>query len=59
LAIATVPVTLLAVPVVFWFKVGTSADWIVDMTTYVPFPRKYEPLVTAPAKAFIPNCAVV
>ena len=25
LAIATVPVTLAAVPVVFWFKVGTSA----------------------------------
>lgn len=28
LAIATVPVTLLAVPVVFWFRVGTSAATI-------------------------------
>ena len=28
LAIATVPVTLLAVPVVFWFSVGTSAATI-------------------------------
>jgi len=27
--------------------------------TFVPLPRKYAPLVTAPAKAFIASCAVV
>jgi hypothetical protein len=32
---------------------------MVDMTTFVPLPRKYEPEVTAPAKAFIAPCAVV
>jgi hypothetical protein len=52
-------VTFDAVPDVFWFNVGTSAAWIVDITTFVPLPRKYDPLVTAPAKAFIANCAVV
>lgn len=46
-ALATEP----AEPVVFWFKVGTSAAWIVAITTSVPLPRKYEPLVTAPARA--------
>jgi hypothetical protein len=59
LATATVPVTLAAVPVVFWFKVGTSAAWIVAITTFVPLPRRYEPLVTAPANVFIAACAVV
>lgn len=29
------------------------------MTTFVPLPRKYEPLVTAPANAFMAVCAVV
>ena len=29
-----------AVPVVFWFKVGTSPTEIVAITTLVPFPRK-------------------
>jgi hypothetical protein len=53
------PVTDAAVPVVFWFSVGTSAAWIVDITTFVPLPRKYEPLVTAPANVFIAPCAVV
>jgi hypothetical protein len=52
-AIATVPVTLAAVPVVFWLSVGTSATCMVFITTFVPSPRKYDPLVTAPAKAFI------
>ena len=32
---------------------------MVDITTFVPLPRKYEPLVTAPAKAFIAVCADV
>ena len=59
LAMATVPVTLLAVPVVFWLSVGTSAAWMAAITTFVPLPRKYEPLVTAPAKAFMAVCAVV
>ena len=31
---------------------------MVDITTFVPLPRKYEPLVTAPANAFIAPCAV-
>jgi hypothetical protein len=31
----------------------------VFITTFVPLPRKYDPLVTAPAKAFIANFAVV
>jgi hypothetical protein len=30
-----------AVPVVFWFSVGTSDAWIVDITTFVPLPRRY------------------
>ena len=30
-----------------------------DITTFVPLPRKYEPLVTAPAKAFIAAWAVI
>ena len=54
-ALATEP----AEPVVFWLSVGTSAAWIVDMTTFVPLPRKYEPLVVAPANAFMAVCAVV
>jgi hypothetical protein len=32
---------------------------MVDITTLVPLPRKYEPEVTAPAKVFIAPCAVV
>ena len=54
-----VAVMLAAVPVVFWFNVGTSPTWMADMTTFVPLPRKYEPEVTEPAKAFMPPCAVV
>jgi hypothetical protein len=48
-----VAVMLAAVPVVFWLSVGTSATCMVFITTFVPLPRKYDPLVTAPAKAFI------
>ena len=51
--------TLPAEPVVFWFKVGTSAAWIADMTTSVPLPRRYCPEVTAPARASIAACRVV
>ncbi len=38
---------------------GTSAACIADIMTFVPFPRKYWPLVTAPANELIANCAVV
>ena len=48
-----------AEPVVFWFRVGTSPAWIVDITTFDPLPRRYWPLVTAPAKAFMAACAEV
>ena len=34
-------VEMAAVPVVFWFNVGTSAAWIADINTFVPLPRKY------------------
>ena len=30
-----------AVPVVFWFNVGTSAACIADNRVFVPFERKY------------------
>ena len=53
LTIATTPVTLLAVPVVFWFRVGTSAACMADITTLVPLPRRYWPDVTAPANVFM------
>ena len=36
-----------ALPVVFWFKVGTSPAWMADITTFVPFPRRYWPDVVA------------
>ena len=52
-------VSVAAEPVVFWFNVGTSAAWIADMTTLVPLPRRYCPLVTAPANVFMAACAVV
>ncbi len=58
-AMATVPVTFAAVPVVFWFSVGTSAAWIADITTSVPFPLRYCPDVVAPAKASIAACLSV
>jgi hypothetical protein len=29
-----------ALPVVFWFNVGTSAAWMVFITTFVPLPRR-------------------
>src|ERR1041385_1033628 len=53
------PVIVEAVPVVFWFRVGTSEAWMFDMVTFVPSPRKYLPLVTAPALAFTASCWVV
>jgi hypothetical protein len=52
----TVPVTFDAVPVVFWFSVGTSAAWIALITTSVPFPRRYWPEVVAPARLSIAAC---
>jgi hypothetical protein len=33
-------VAVAALPVVLWFNVGTSAAWMVDMTTFVPLPRR-------------------
>jgi hypothetical protein len=39
-AIATVPVTFAAVPVVFWLSVGTSAATIAVNEVAVPFERK-------------------
>ena len=52
-AIAKVADNPAAVPLVFWLSVGTSATCMVFITTFAPLPRKYDPLVTAPAKAFI------
>lgn len=40
LATATVPVTLAAVPVVFWFSVGTSAATIAANSVLVPSERR-------------------
>jgi len=48
---ATVPVTFAAVPVVFWFSVGTSPACIDAINTSVPLPLKYCPDVTEPANA--------
>lgn len=45
LTTATVPVTLAAVPVVFWFSVGTSPAWIAANAAFVPSERKYWPEV--------------
>ena len=40
LTTATVPVTLAAVPVVFWFSVGTSAAEMAARTAFVPLERR-------------------
>ena len=52
-------VAVAALPVVLWLSVGTSAACMADISTFVPLPLKYWPLVTAPAKVFIAACAVV
>lgn len=52
-------VTLAAVPVVFWFSVGTSAAWIADSTAAVPFERRYVPETCAPVSAVMAAAAVV
>lgn len=54
-----VAVTFEAVPVVFWFRVGTSAAWIALKAAAVPFDRRYVPEVCVPVRAVIPPAAVV
>lgn len=48
-----------AVPVVFWFSVGTSAAWIAASAAFVPSERRYCPAVWVPVNAVMAAAAVV
>jgi hypothetical protein len=54
-----VAVTFAEVPVVFWFRVGTSAACIADSAAAVPFDLRYVPDVCVPVSAVMAVAAVV
>ena len=59
LAMASVADSPAAVPVVFWFRVGTSAAWMAARAAFVPLLRRYVPAVCVPVRAVMAAAAVV